>query len=106
MPSTYPSRSTIRGVDYPTFAELYRRKLDSVGIDVIREQAAEIRRKEGVGDEVPIVFLCFEQLHKGPEQWCHRSVLAAFVRPARRPGGARVRGVAETGDPRSGRSAV
>lgn len=76
MPSTYPNKSTIRGVAYDRFVQLYRAKLDEIGIDAIQQQAEEIRLKEGAPEGTPIVLLCFEQLHKGPEQWCHRNCFA------------------------------
>ncbi len=78
MPSTFPNKNTIRGVAYDRFVELYRAKLDSIGVEAIQQQAHEIRCKEGASEDTPLVLLCFEQLHKGPDQWCHRNCFAQW----------------------------
>lgn len=79
MPSTFPNKNTIRGVAYDRFVQLYRAKLDSIGIEAIQQQAHEIRRKEDASEDTPIVLLCFEQLAKKPDTFCHRNVLADWL---------------------------
>lgn len=31
------------------------------------------------GEVKPLVLLCYEKLSKGPDQWCHRSMLAGWL---------------------------
>lgn len=75
MPDLYPPRSIMK-LGRPEFVAAYRKHLDRVGVDAIREQAAAIRTEAGAGD-VTLALLCYEQLHQ-PGKWCHRTVLAAW----------------------------
>lgn len=60
---------------YEPFKAEYFMRLDRVGVDRIR---AEIRR-HAIGNK-PIVLLCFEDIRKGPDNWCHRTAFAEWWR--------------------------
>ena len=55
------------------FCQLYYERLDSVGVNKIREQ---IQQYELFGK--PVVLLCFEDIRKGGENWCHRTMFAKW----------------------------
>lgn len=46
MSCTFPNKNTIRGVAYEQFVQLYRAKLDALGIELVQGQATAIRRQE------------------------------------------------------------
>ena len=62
---------TIENVD--EFCRLYYERLDAIGVDRIREQ---LNYYESFGK--PVVLLCFEDIRKGGDNWCHRSVFAKW----------------------------
>lgn len=79
MPATFPEARWLRGVDKPTFDELYHAKIRAVGVDALRREADRIRHEEAqaLGDdralEKPIVLLCFERWNQKKDPgWCHR----------------------------------
>ena len=55
------------------FCQSYYERLDSVGVNKIREQ---IQQYESFGK--PVVLLCFEDIRKGGENWCHRTAFAKW----------------------------
>lgn len=55
------------------FCPKYCKLLDSFGVDIIREQ---LKHYESFGK--PVVLLCFEDIRKGGENWCHRNVFAKW----------------------------
>ena len=54
------------------FKPLYFKRLNSYGVEFIREKFEELKR-----DGKDIVLLCFEDINK-PENWCHRTVFAEW----------------------------
>lgn len=66
--------SGLRDIDDITeFAPLYYEKLDSFGVENIDKQ---LRYYESFGK--PVVLLCFEDVRKGGNNWCHRLVFAKW----------------------------
>lgn len=59
--------------DYAPFREEYFRKLDKIGVDRIY---AKLNEFEKLGKDV--VLLCYEDIRKGPEDWCHRTAFAEW----------------------------
>lgn len=59
--------------DVNEFCRLYYQKLDSVGVDLIGEQ---LKYYESFGK--PVVLLCFEDIRKGGDNWCHRIAFAKW----------------------------
>ncbi len=59
--------------DIAEFAPLYYEKLDSFGVENIGKQ---LRYYESFGK--PVVLLCFEDVRKGGNNWCHRLVFAKW----------------------------
>ena len=64
----------LRHIENPEeFCCLYYERLDSIGVDNIRNQ---IQYYESLGK--PVVLLCFEDIRKGGNNWCHRSAFAKW----------------------------
>ena len=64
----------LRHIENPEeFCNLYYERLDSIGVDNIRNQ---IQYYEQIGK--PVVLLCFEDIRKGGNNWCHRSAFAKW----------------------------
>ena len=59
--------------DYEEFRRRYFDKLDTIGVDRIREK---LHRFEELGK--PVVLLCFEDIRKGDWNWCHRNIFASW----------------------------
>ena len=59
--------------DYDEFHRRYFEKLDTIGVDRIREK---LRHFEELGK--PVVLLCFEDIRKGAWNWCHRNIFASW----------------------------
>lgn len=59
--------------DYEPFKREYFLRLDRVGVSRIR---AELETWKRLGRDV--VLLCFEDIRKGPENWCHRTAFAEW----------------------------
>lgn len=53
--------------------KLYHEKLDRIGFGRIEKQ---IRELESLGK--PVVLLCYEDITKGPDNWCHRTFFAEW----------------------------
>lgn len=51
----------------------YRKRLDYFGVQHIREQLASFSR---LGNDV--VLLCYEDIRKGENDWCHRTMFAKW----------------------------
>ncbi|MER6977658.1 hypothetical protein [Streptomyces carpinensis] len=71
-----PPWSLVRaGLAADAYEFQYRRMLDQIGIDAIREELLEIARANDL--DAPVVLLCFDKL--GIEgNWCHRSHLSRW----------------------------
>ena len=52
---------------------LYQARLDKIGFSRIEGQ---LRRLEALGK--PVVLLCYEDITKGPDNWCHRTFFAEW----------------------------
>lgn len=59
--------------DRDEFQRRYYERLDSFGVNRIREQ---LQKFEAMGK--PIVLLCFEDIRKGDWNWCHRNMFASW----------------------------
>lgn len=59
--------------DIDEFCRLYYERLDSFGVRLIKEQ---LNYYESFGK--PVVLLCFEDIRKGGENWCHRTAFAKW----------------------------
>ena len=59
--------------DREVFRERYFERLDSFGVDRIREK---LQNFEAMGK--PVVLLCFEDIRKGDWNWCHRNMFASW----------------------------
>lgn len=57
--------------DKETFRPLYYDRLEKFGFERID---AQLKRYQSLGKDV--VLLCYEDVRKGPHNWCHRSVFA------------------------------
>lgn len=64
----------LRGIsDMEIFKAQYTALLNEVGVDKI---AAKLRHFEGFGK--PTVLLCYEDIRKGGDNWCHRTMFAQW----------------------------
>jgi hypothetical protein len=63
--------------DRPAYEREYRAKLDRFGLDSIAGRLAQLE-EANPGKE--LVLLCFEDLSRGPEHWCHRTMFAEWWR--------------------------
>ena len=59
--------------NYDEFHRRYFARLDAIGVNTIQEN---LRRFENLGK--PVVLLCFEDIRKGGENWCHRNMFASW----------------------------
>ena len=59
--------------DIEEFSLKYYKRLDSFGVDVIKKQ---LQYYESLGK--PVVLLCFEDIRKGGDNWCHRTLFAKW----------------------------
>lgn len=66
-----PPRALFKENDLNKFVEPYCRNLDRIGFHAINEQ---IRHYLNQGKDV--VLCCYEDVRKGPHNWCHRIVFA------------------------------
>lgn len=57
--------------DIKAFRNLYYNALDKYGVNRIRESIDKYKESGKI-----IVLLCYEDIRKGPEEWCHRRVFA------------------------------
>lgn len=53
--------------------KLYQARLDKIGFSRIE---CQLRRLEALGK--PVVLLCYEDITKGPDNWCHRTFFAEW----------------------------
>ena len=58
---------------YEDFKREYFMRLDRIGVSRIRSQ---LQQFESLGKDV--VLLCYEDIRKGPENWCHRTAFAEW----------------------------
>lgn len=58
---------------YEDFKQEYFMRLDRIGVSRIRSQ---LQRFESFGQDV--VLLCYEDIRKGPENWCHRTAFSEW----------------------------
>jgi hypothetical protein len=66
-----PTWDMVKLTDQEVYRKLYFEKLDTVGVDNIRESF------ESISSEKPLVLLCYENISK-PGQWCHRTMFAEW----------------------------
>lgn len=59
--------------DYEPFKREYFQRLDRAGVSRIRAGLEAFKRQ---GQDV--VLLCYEDIRKGPENWCHRTAFAEW----------------------------
>lgn len=59
--------------DYETFKPAYFARLDKVGLQNIAKQIKDLSE-----DGKDVVLLCYEDIRKGPDNWCHRTVFAEW----------------------------
>lgn len=59
--------------DMEIFRAKYTARLEEVGVDRI---ATALRRFESFGK--PVVLLCYEDIRKGGDNWCHRTMFAEW----------------------------
>lgn len=59
--------------DREVFKSKYETRLNEIGVDRITRQ---LRRFENLGK--PVVLLCYEDLRKGGDNWCHRTMFAEW----------------------------
>ena len=59
--------------DYDSFKRAYFQRLDRVGVEKILR---ELQRFESSG--LPTVLLCYEDVRKGDDNWCHRTAFAEW----------------------------
>lgn len=79
MPELFPDRAMLRKETLAEYAPLYLAKIRAVGVDGVRAAAARVRAAAKVGEDVPLVLLCFDQLWKRiPNNFCHRTLFAAW----------------------------
>jgi hypothetical protein len=72
LPLLAPDRSSFH-LEREPFTVVYLEKLDALGLETV---LAAIRQASGGAD---CVLLCFEDL-SDPAQWCHRTMLAAWLK--------------------------
>lgn len=71
-----PSREAFAISDPREFEAAYVAGLEEIGLDAIMGKLERIEREAG---GLPLVLLCYEDLSK-PDQWCHRRMLAQWIR--------------------------
>lgn len=72
----YPAWALVRGnKPHAEFKAAYQAGLDQIGVDAIASRFRAIATAE---DEPRLVLLCFEDLSKGADNWCHRSMFAEW----------------------------
>ncbi|WP_367139340.1 hypothetical protein [Saccharothrix sp. HUAS TT1] len=76
MPQWTPRRDTLH-LPYDEFRRAYRHQLHRTQRQAL-DQADILRAAAGVGDDVPLVLLCFEDLAT-VGLWCHRTLLAEWI---------------------------
>lgn len=76
-PLLFPDRQQITW-PLERFAPVYLQKLDSLGVQAIRDSARDLLRQLGADENERLVLLCFEQLAKKPDLYCHRTVFATW----------------------------
>ena len=59
--------------DMEGFKKEYFKRLDCIGVDKIKRQLQPLEHK---GND--IVLLCYEDIRKGPNDWCHRVMFAEW----------------------------
>ena len=52
---------------------VYHARLDKIGFETI---AKKLKAFEDMGK--PVVLLCYEDIRKGPDNWCHRTFFAEW----------------------------
>ena len=61
--------------DKEVFKRKYFERLDKIGVSRIKSQLLKF---EVLGKDV--VLLCYEDIRKGPENWCHRNMFSEWWR--------------------------
>ena len=70
-----PTGAMLRMTD-DQYVDAYRRKLETSGIGKIRWMLNKLQENAAGKD---VVLLCYEDI-RDPDQWCHRTLLAEWVR--------------------------
>ncbi len=79
--AVYPAYYML-SLEYDDYRPRYLRQLNDLGFEKLLgdlEFRSEEYAKVNGGEVRPLVLLCYEKLSKGPDQWCHRSLLAEFL---------------------------
>jgi hypothetical protein len=78
----YPARHLVaaahQGMPHDEFRDSYLAHLDAVGVGQIRAAIATMRDTVALPADQRMVLLCFERMSKGPDEWCHRRMFAAW----------------------------
>ncbi|MEG2644548.1 MAG: hypothetical protein RR965_05070 [Enterococcus sp.] len=61
------------GWDLVKLEKKYKEKLETVGIEKIKQSINQFRE-----DGKDVVLLCYEDIRKGDEDWCHRTMFAKW----------------------------
>lgn len=70
----YPAWKLVKSnLDKAAFTEQYHAGLDAVGVDVL---ASRFRALATAGGDERLVLLCFEDIAKSVDDWCHRRMFA------------------------------
>lgn len=79
--NVFPRYSMLQ-LQYAEYRVKYLQMLHILGKEKLRgdiEFIAEEYAKVNDGEMRPLVLLCFEKLSKGPDNWCHRTMLAGHL---------------------------
>lgn len=79
--NVFPRYSMLK-LPFEDYRRKYLQMLHIHGKEKLRgdiEYMAEEYAKANGGEMRPLVMLCFEKLSKGPDQWCHRTLLAGHL---------------------------
>ena len=79
--NVFPSYSMLQ-MEYDRYRPRYLELLNNHGPVKLRgdlEYISEEYAKANDGEVRPLVLLCYEKLSKGPDQWCHRTLLADWL---------------------------
>lgn len=72
----YPAWALVKGhKPHAEFKAAYHAALDQIGVETLMSRFRAIVVAE---DEPRLVLLCFEDLSKGADNWCHRTMFAEW----------------------------
>jgi hypothetical protein len=74
LPSLMPTRPMLK-MEIGPYREMYLARLEAHGVEKIVAELEALQTPEAPG----LVLLCFEDLAK-PGEWCHRTMLAEYLR--------------------------